>query len=100
MTVYCPIFLPSYAAEFTIVASRVIYCNDADHKFMLVSSQMSLDSQLVADLPEEFLQFKNFANLPLRVVRWVLGFGTTFYSPSLKAKGEFVTGRMMWIVGK
>jgi hypothetical protein len=60
---------------------------------------MSLDSQLVPDLPQ-FLQFKNFANLPLRVVRWVLGFGPTFYSPSLKAKGEVVAGRTVWIVGK
>jgi len=99
MIVYCPIFLPFHAAERTRVPSRVIYCNDADPTFILVNSQMSLDSQLVTDLPE-FLQFKNFANLPLRVVRCVLGFGTYLYSTRVKAKGEVVTGKLVWIVGK
>jgi hypothetical protein len=95
MIVYCPICLPFYAADFTFVPSPVICCNDAS----LFSSHMSLDAQLVAEFPE-FLQFKNFANLLLRFVRWVLGSGTTLYSASLKAKGEVVTGRMVWIVGK
>ena len=67
--------------------------------FMLVGSQMSLDSQLVAELPES-LQFKNFANLPLQVLRWVLGLGAAVYSPSVKAEGEVVRGRMLWIIGK
>lgn len=99
MIVYCPILLPFYAAEYTRDPSRAIYCNDADPTFMLANSQMSLDSQLVADLPE-FLQFKNFANLPLRVIRCVQGFGTNLYSTPVKAKGEVVAGRMVWIVDK
>jgi len=91
--IYCPIFLPFYAAEFIFVPIRVIYCNDADPTFMLVNSQMSLDSQLVTDLPD-FLQFKNFANLPLRVVRCVLGVGTYLYATPVKPKGEVVNRKI------